>query len=68
MPDITLCSGAGCARRQGCQRYNDHPALCGQSYFSRPPIGRNGFCPHFLVNRLVPSRHKQTTRGCYGRH
>ena len=46
MPDIAMCRGAGCPRRDRCYRYTARPERM-QSYFAVPPIKPDGSCDYF---------------------
>jgi hypothetical protein len=46
MPDIAMCHGDGCARRDACYRYRAVPSTR-QAYFAKPPLGSDGTCPYF---------------------
>jgi len=37
MPDITMCSGAGCPLKKDCYRFTANP-IDYQSYFMSPPL------------------------------
>jgi len=45
MPDITMCSGDGCPKKQSCYRYTAK-ASDYQSFFMNPPI-KDGECDHY---------------------
>ncbi len=36
-PDITMCKGDNCPKRQDCYRYTATPCVYRQSYFAKPP-------------------------------
>ena len=38
MPDISLCSGEGCNKKDTCYRFLAEPNKYRQSYFSAPPL------------------------------
>jgi len=40
MPDITMCSGAGCPLKKDCYRFTANPSDY-QSYFMSPPFQGN---------------------------
>ncbi len=47
MPDITMCSGEHCKRRDKCYRHTAEKALR-QSWFSKPPLNlKDGHCEYF---------------------
>lgn len=52
MPDITMCTGKGCAVKDRCYRYTAKPSRYGQSYFSTPPVEADGTCDYFWVTRM----------------
>lgn len=41
MPDITMCSGAGCSMKEQCYRFKAIPNPYRQSYFMTPPFVDN---------------------------
>ena len=43
MPDITMCEGTGCPRKESCHRFTA-PAEEYQSYFVTPPVKEDGKC------------------------
>lgn len=47
MPDITMCTGAGCPRKLDCYRHSAVPTPRRQAYFTKPPIKADGSCDHF---------------------
>ena len=47
MPDITMCEGTGCPRKQTCYRFMATPTPMRQSYFSVPPVKKDGTCDHY---------------------
>ena len=48
MPDITMCSGIGCPKKQSCYRHTAK-ASDYQSFFMTPPI-KDGECDHYWDN------------------
>lgn len=52
MPDITMCTGGDCPRREICYRHRAKPSRFIQSYFARPPVADDGSCDYF--NALQP--------------
>lgn len=47
MPDITMCSGEGCALKENCYRHKAIPSGR-QSYFAKPPCDASGTeCKHY---------------------
>ena len=51
MPDIAMCLGTDCPKKESCVRFTSKPNPHRQSYFSKPPI-EGGKCDHFWKNRL----------------
>lgn len=51
MPDIAMCPGDGCTKKQRCYRYRAIPTPRRQTYFATPPVKENGDCPEFLELR-----------------
>ena len=49
MPDITMCEGADCPKKNSCYRYTAKASEYRQSFFINSPI-KNGKCEHFLDN------------------
>ena len=47
MPDITMCPGDGCQKKQMCYRYTAKASNY-QSYFMTPPMKEDGECDHFM--------------------
>ena len=45
MPDITMCKGESCPKRETCYRYTAKPSEY-QSYFSEIPY-KGGVCKHY---------------------
>lgn len=43
MPDITMCEGTGCPRKESCHRFAAKPSEY-QSYFVTPPVKEDGKC------------------------
>lgn len=43
MPDITMCEGTGCPRKESCHRFTAKPSEY-QSYFVTPPVKEDGKC------------------------
>lgn len=58
MPDITMCEGGSCPKRDQCYRFRAVPSEYRQSYFQQPPWDRWHRCDHFWQiqpgDRLVP--------------
>lgn len=44
MPDITMCEGTGCPRKESCHRFTATPSEYRQSYFETPPVKEDGKC------------------------
>lgn len=56
MPDITMCPGGDCPKRNRCYRYKAEPNEHRQSYFSGLPIeikdnGKYGDCEYYWYMR-----------------
>jgi hypothetical protein len=47
MPDITMCTGDGCSKKNTCYRFTATPGHR-QSYFCEPPIDKDGNCDVYL--------------------
>lgn len=47
MPDITMCEGTNCPKKETCYRYKATPGKYRQSYFANPPIKDDGSCEHY---------------------
>jgi hypothetical protein len=47
MPDITMCTGNGCPKRDSCYRFTVRPSRYAQSYFVTPPVKPDGGCKYF---------------------
>lgn len=45
MPDIAMCNGHGCEKRERCYRHTATPTEH-QTYFAAPPL-RQGKCDYF---------------------
>jgi len=49
MPDITMCKGKGCPKKENCWRYRAIPTPNWQSYFVNSPWSEEKQeCEHFL--------------------
>ena len=47
MPDITMCTGEGCKKRERCYRFTATPTPGRQSYFLTPPVDKDtGDCEY----------------------
>lgn len=54
MPDITMCYGKRCAKRNRCYRFTAPPDRGSQSYFVATPwvrVGGKKVCEYFLNNK-----------------
>ncbi len=49
MPDITMCRGVNCDRRDSCHRFTATPSMR-QAYFVDVPRDSNGQCEMFWNN------------------
>ncbi len=49
MPDITMCRGEHCPKKEDCYRYTAAPSLQRQSYFVKPPCEGKSYteCEYF---------------------
>lgn len=59
MPDIAMCPGDGCEKKQMCYRYTAK-ASDYQSYFMTPPIKEDGTCEYYWDNKKYAN---DTTKG-----
>lgn len=48
MPDISMCKGGDCPKKQDCYRYRAVPTPQRQAYYTAPPNTVDGSCAHFL--------------------
>lgn len=46
-PDISMCSGQECPKKDTCFRYLAKPSEFRQSYFMGPPVKEDGTCNHY---------------------
>lgn len=53
MPDISMCYGEGCEKKDERYRYKAKPTPHWQSYFVTPPI-KDGQCEHFWSTSSMP--------------
>lgn len=51
MPDITMCRGDLCGRRETCYRFNATPNEFRQSYFVKVPLKESGDCEYYWEKR-----------------
>ena len=51
MPDITMCNGESCPKKEDCWRFTATPDKYWQSYFSESPMAKYGECDHFWPDR-----------------
>lgn len=60
MPDIQMCTGEGCQKKDSCWRHTAKPDKCYQSWFDKPPFLENGDCEYFWrrVSGLVKTEEK----------
>lgn len=47
MPDITMCHGDRCPRKESCYRHTAEPTPLRQSFFAVPPVKPDGSCDHY---------------------
>lgn len=51
MPDITMCKGVGCNKRNTCFRFIAEPSNFLQSWFSISPNEKNGNCEYYMPEK-----------------
>lgn len=62
MPDITMCTGEGCALKKRCYRNQAKPDPLHQSYFAAPPfIKETGECLYFWDMSGEPVRRPKSS-------
>ena len=61
MPDITMCLGDGCKKKQDCYRFKAIPSEY-QCYFSAP-VSDTGVCEHFWELTADKKKTKKKTNG-----
>ena len=47
MPDVSMCSGTGCARALERYRHTAKPTPHWQAWFATPPVKPDGTCAYF---------------------
>lgn len=47
MPDISMCMGNNCPKKDNCYRFTAIPSEFMQSYFTIPPIKKDGECDYY---------------------
>ena len=47
MPDISMCEGTDCPLKESCYRFTAYPSQYMQSYFTTPPIKKDGTCEYY---------------------
>jgi hypothetical protein len=47
MPDISMCKGGDCPKKQKCYRFRAVPSEHRQSYFAEVPFQPDGTCAYF---------------------
>ena len=52
MPDITMCKGDNCPKKENCYRYTAPVNEYRQSYFFDTPIKEDGTCEHYWEVKL----------------
>ena len=50
MPDITMCRGDDCPKRETCYRFTAIPDQYWQSWFVETPEYKNGECHEYLAD------------------
>jgi hypothetical protein len=59
MPDISMCAGGNCPKKQDCYRYTAKPSQYMQSYFSEVPYNiEEQNCDYFWDNSDYKERKK----------
>ena len=48
MPDITMCKGTGCPKKETCYRFTATPDKYWQSWFAGMPARKNEECPYYM--------------------
>lgn len=51
-PDIAMCSGQECPKKDTCFRYLAKPSEFRQSYFLGIPLKQDGTCEHYWEVKL----------------
>lgn len=51
MPDISMCPGGNCPRKDSCYRYTATPSEWMQCYFAEPPVEVDGVCQYYWPTR-----------------
>jgi hypothetical protein len=51
MPDISMCKGTDCPKKEQCYRYTAEPDSHWQSYFTSPPT-KDGECGYFWPDKI----------------
>jgi hypothetical protein len=50
MPDISMCTGEGCPRKETCYRFTAEASEFRQSYFINAPIKEDNTCEYYWPN------------------
>jgi len=58
MPDIAMCTGDECQKKQMCYRYTAK-ASDYQSYFMTPPVKEDGTCEYFWNNEKYNNKKEE---------
>lgn len=53
MPDISMCTGENCPRKETCWRFTAPPTPIMQSYFQTPPISHDATCDWYWEDDRV---------------
>jgi hypothetical protein len=56
MPDIALCPGTGCPKRETCYRCAAKPSPHWQTWFARPPRLPDGSCEYYWPTTPHPEK------------
>lgn len=64
MPDISMCTGEGCPRKETCYRFTAKPSELRQSYFMKAPIKEDNTCEYYWPNendrtKKVPTKNSK---------
>lgn len=55
MPDITMCTGDKCPKKESCYRFTAK-ADARQSFFAAPPVNGKGECRHYWEVTIVGTK------------
>lgn len=57
MPDISMCTGGDCPRKESCYRFTAKPSEYFQSYFQSPPYAGIS-CEYYWPIRSQPENNR----------